>query len=229
MKDIYNKIISKLEKGDSNSPFLFVWQNLEILNSKVFTLANDLLNKYNIPNINLFVLNDIEPNIKLAEIKHFLKPNQTIPNYKFQIFIIENFSRMTTASSNSCLKFFEEPWIHNIIFITNKWESGILDTILSRVDKIYIWWINIWIKDEFLYLLIEKSQIWNNEIISYFFRNKLEKEEYIRFLKNIIIYSKEKLCFIEYLEELNSDIEAILKNNANARAIVDKWILRLMD
>jgi hypothetical protein len=34
------------------------------------------------------------------------------------------------------LKFFEEPDITNIIFLTNASESGILDTILSRVQII---------------------------------------------------------------------------------------------
>jgi len=34
------------------------------------------------------------------------------------------------------LKFFEEPDVTNIIFLTNTSESGILDTILSRVQTI---------------------------------------------------------------------------------------------
>jgi len=32
------------------------------------------------------------------------------------------------------LKFFEEPDVTNVIFVTNISESGILDTILSRVQ-----------------------------------------------------------------------------------------------
>jgi len=41
---------------------------------------------------------------------------------------------MTTQAANACLKFFEEPGEGNIIFLTSASESGILDTILSRVQ-----------------------------------------------------------------------------------------------
>jgi hypothetical protein len=43
---------------------------------------------------------------------------------------------MTLQASNSLLKFFEEPGKQNIIFLSAKSESGILDTILSRVQTV---------------------------------------------------------------------------------------------
>jgi hypothetical protein len=67
----------------------------------------------------------------------------------------------------------------------------------------------------------------NPEILSYYFRNKLEKQDYINFLENLIIYSKENLVFINYLTEIDEDINAIKQNNVNAKYIVDKWLLRL--
>jgi hypothetical protein len=67
----------------------------------------------------------------------------------------------------------------------------------------------------------------NSEILSYFFRNKIEKEDYIKFLENLILYSKENLVFIDYLAEIDDDINAIKQNNVNAKYVVDKWLLRI--
>jgi len=55
------------------------------------------------------------------------------------------------------------------------------------------------------------------EILSYFFRNKLEKEDYIRFLENLVLYAKENLIFIDFLDEINDDLNMIATNNVNAK------------
>ncbi len=135
---------------------------------------------------------------------------------------------MTLWAANSCLKLLEEPGKTNIIFLSDTSESMILDTILSRVQIQKIWWQSISKKDDF-YLSIISSYIKEKspEVLSYFFRNKLEKEDYIRFLDNLIIYSKENLVFIDYLEEINDDINMIYTNNVNAKWVVDKWLLRI--
>jgi len=57
----------------------------------------------------------------------------------------------------------------------------------------------------------------SSEILSYFFRNKLEKEEYTKFLENLVIYAKENMMFIDFLEELNDDVNMINTNNVNAK------------
>jgi hypothetical protein len=67
----------------------------------------------------------------------------------------------------------------------------------------------------------------DSEILSYYFRNKLEKDDYINFLENLIIYSKENLVFIDFLTEIDDDINAIKQNNVNAKYVVDKWLLRI--
>ncbi|MDP3380838.1 MAG: hypothetical protein Q8S84_04915 [bacterium] len=67
----------------------------------------------------------------------------------------------------------------------------------------------------------------NTEIISYYYRNKLEKQDYIIFLENLIIYSKENLVLINFLNEIDEDINTIKQNNVNAKYIVDKWLLRI--
>ncbi|MDF1682503.1 MAG: hypothetical protein P1U46_01805 [Patescibacteria group bacterium] len=41
--------------------------------------------------------------------KSFVEFKDSKPPYRFQIFLIENISRLTETSSNSLLKLFEEP------------------------------------------------------------------------------------------------------------------------
>lgn len=226
--EIKQNIINQINKGDQKAPFLFLAKNLEILNSQISNLALDLLKEYWIPSVYLYTFQDNWEKIKIKEIKEFIEYSNSKSPYKFQIFLIENVSRLTISASNSLLKFFEEPDVTNLIFLTNKSESWILDTILSRVQNFDLWWQSAIKKDNFIFSMIENYiNKKNNELISYYFRNKLEKEEYINFLENLIIYSKEKLVFINFLEEIDEDINSIKQNNVNAKYIVDKWLLKL--
>ena len=230
---ILNKIISKIKTGEEISPVLFSGKNPELLNQQVKNIALSLFSEFDVPNINLFTLNDDWETIKILEIKKFLELANTTTPYAFQIFFIENISRMTLPATNSCLKFFEEPGKKNIIFLTNSWEAGVLDTILSRVQFVDLWWASVESKDEFFYSMIDSYIKGWVDLISYFFRNKLEKAEYIRFLNTIILYSKDNLhsCHsvldTESLGELEYDINAVAKNNVNSRWVIDKWILKL--
>jgi len=227
-KNILENIIWQVNKGDKKSPFLFLGKNPDLLNSDVKNLWLELLKHFNIPSSYLYTFEDNGEKIKIKDISKFIELSNSKPPYKFQIFLIENISRFTIPAWNSLLKFFEEPDVTNIIFLTNNSESWILDTILSRVQTFDLWWITKIKKDEFLYSLI-KNYInkKDTEILSYYFRNKLEKEEYISLLENLIIYSKENLVFINYLTEINEDINAIKQNNVVAKYIVDKWLLKL--
>ena len=231
MKEIKEKILDKIKMGQEISPFLFMWQNLELVNNKIETLANELLEFFNIPKVNLMKLEDSWEKIKISEIKNFMKISDSTTPYKIQIFLIENFSRITIQWSNSCLKKFEEPWIQNIYFITNNSESGILETILSRVQTINLWLQKQNIKSEFHNNLLNESIKKGNSknLISYFFKSKIEKEEYILFLNTLIDYSKNNLIFINYLEEIFDDLSMIQSNNLLAKITVDKWILRIIN
>jgi len=222
------EIIKKIEKGEEISPFLFIWQNTELLNSKIKENIFELFEYFEVPKVNLIKLEDNWENIKIAEVKEFMKKRELWTPYKFQIFFIENVSRLTLQSANSCLKFFEEPWIQNIIFMTNSWENWILETILSRVQVINMWMAKTLDKNEFFFNLLDNYlEKRNSEIFSYFFRNKLEKEELIDFLKNLILYAKKNFVFLDLIEEIDEDINLIIKNNVNARWIVDKYLLKI--
>lgn len=227
-KNIIDNIIWQVNKGDKKSPFLFLGKNSEILNSEIKNLWLEILKHFEIPKIYLYILEDNWEKIKLKDVKEFIYPSMSKPPYKFQIFIIENISRFTPWSANSMLKLFEEPDVTNLIFLTNSSESWVLDTILSRVQIINLWGQSTIKKNNFLYNLIRNYvRNKNTEVLSYFYRNKIEKEEYINFLENLVIYAKENLVLIDFLTEIDDDINAIKQNNVNAKYVIDKWLLRI--
>jgi hypothetical protein len=96
------------------------------------------------------------------------------------------------------------------------------------VQIINMWWEQSIKKDNFYTELIHNFVKEKNlELFDYFFRNKLEKEDYIKFLETLILYAKENLMFISMLEEIDDDMNAIKQNNVNPKYIVDKWLLSI--
>ena len=110
MKDKYKKsIISQIEKGGEVSPFLFLSSNTEILDADIHALALELLSSHNISKTQLFTLSDDGESIKIKDMKNFLSTSHKKASFRFQIFLIQNISRMTLKASNAALKFLEEP------------------------------------------------------------------------------------------------------------------------
>ena len=230
LNNIENKILKKIELGESLSPFLFVSENIELLNSKIYSFALELLEKLSIPKVNIFVLKDNWESIKISQIKEFLSKMNVSNPYWIQIFIIENISRFTLQAANSSLKQFEEPWKQNLIFLSNSWESQVLDTILSRVQVVDLW-LKLQKNDNNFYIDMLKWYLFENNLnlLSYFYKNRLEKQEYINFLYVIInlIKTWELSLDNDLMDDLLDDIELISKNNVLPRGIIDKWILIL--
>lgn len=217
-----------IKKGDRLSPFLFFGKNPEILTPQVEKIARELLELYKIPKSYLFTFPDNGEKIKIKDIQEFIKISHSHSGFPFQIFFIPNISRLTISSSNSLLKFLEESPKHNIILLSNNWENGVLDTVLSRCQTIDLWGTNISKKSAFFQdLLVWVSHWKKDEIVSYFFRNTLEKEEYIEFLYNIIYFWEENNAYQDILKEVFEDIHAIQSNNVIAKNIVYKWLLIL--
>jgi hypothetical protein len=53
---IINKIIEKIKKGEEISPFLFIGQNMDLLNSKVEETIFELFSEFKVPKVNLLKL-----------------------------------------------------------------------------------------------------------------------------------------------------------------------------
>jgi len=138
IKETQNKINLAISNNKEIAPFLFLSDNLVKANLDVYNLAQDLFSEHKISKYNLIYLSDNWEKLKIDEARKLLnKANQKSPEW-FQIFIIVNISRLNINSGNALLKFFEEPGVGNIILLTNAWENNILDTIISRVSKVYL-------------------------------------------------------------------------------------------
>jgi DNA polymerase III delta prime subunit len=98
-----------LKKGGEISPFLLLSSNLEILHADIQAFILQLLSESHIDAQSLFHLQDLGEALKIAEVKTFLAQGNVKPRFAFQVFFIENISRMTLQAQNACLKFFEEP------------------------------------------------------------------------------------------------------------------------
>lgn len=120
---LIDSIKRQIEKGGEISPFLFLSTNMEILDAEVGSIALALLDDYDISHTQLFSLRDDGESIKIKDMKIFLEKAHRKSSFRFQIFFIENISRMTLKSANAALKFLEEPGEGNIVFLTNNSEA----------------------------------------------------------------------------------------------------------
>lgn len=227
-EELTNFIKNKIEKNSIFQPMLVCW-NLLSIDILVWEILIEIMDFYWVDKNNLFVLKDNNESLKISDVKFFISKSNIKSNYKFQIFLIENVQRLTLESSNSLLKFLEEPWLWNIVILTSKSESMILDTILSRVVQIDINWeenINnsIFFKD-MISSFFEKNDI---SIYWYFFDDKkIEKGDYLNFLETLFIYLKDNSLRIDLLEEIEKSINCIIKNNSIPKYEIDKILLLL--
>lgn len=233
----FDIIEHQIQRGEEISPFLFLDTNLELLHGNLESYARELLKKNTIDSQSLFHLRDTGEALKIAELKQFLANGDIRPRFAFQIFFIENISRMTLQAQNACLKFFEEPWKWNIIILTNASESGVLETILSRVQVPNLSNPDLiqssphrknQAANSFYQDMIVSHISWSSdELVRYFFSGKYEKEEYIKFLYALIDFIAGSWTHINLLDEIHEDIWGILKNNLQGKYLVDKYIMKL--
>lgn len=216
-----------MQKGEV-SPFLFLSENLELLHANILAYLEGLRIEQGVDAQSIFHLSDSGESLKIAELKQFIAHGDVRPRFAFQVFVIENISRMTHQAQNACLKFFEEPWEGNIIILTDTSESWVLETILSRVQIIRTADVKQSENLEFYTSMIRShTQQTSDELVRYFFSGKYEKEEYMKFLYALIEYIQQTGTYIHLLDEIHEDISWILKNNLQGRYIVDKYIMNL--
>jgi len=226
--EVFKNIEIQIERGSEISPFLFLSPNLELLHWELVIYLQGLLSEHKIDNQSLFSLSDTSQALKIEEVKKFLSAWEVKARFSFQIFLIENISRMTTQAQNACLKFFEEPWKGNVIILTASWESWILETILSRVQIITLTAGTSSRVSEFYYDMISSYILQqSDELIRYMFSAKLEKEDYISFLVSLVEYISKTGTYTWLLDEIHEDINGIISNNLQGKYITDKYIMKL--
>ena len=227
-KSIAQKISKSIEKGEHISPFLFLWSNLKAVSQEIDEVVNELQDLYHFPNSYVYRLNDNGESIKIAETRVWFKRTHVSLDYPVQIFIIEKIGRLGIAASNSLLKVLEEPGAGNVIFLTNSSESWVLDTVLSRIQKVSY---NFEEKEHFTEYLegLISDYVGNKsvEILGYFFWKQFEKQDGALFLYAIIELNKKTWKYSSFLPEIQWDLDALANNNINSKFVVDKYLLLL--
>jgi len=227
------KIKQSIKAGDEIAPVLFVWNDLWKVHFEINEIITELFSEFNVDKNSIYSLNDDWSNIKIEEIKNLLSKSFIWTSFKFQIFYIENISRLTIKASNALLKFLEEPWKWNIVFLSNLWENNILDTIISRVQIINIDSVNKNIKNLVYYELINDYLLKDDiRIFSYFYNEKLENNDYKNFLINLLYFIKENKSSLSYdiinlIDEITESINLIESNNLLWKYQVDRILLKI--
>jgi len=199
------------------------------MHHEIYSFILEILRENEMDKQSLFHLVDTWESLKIDEMKRFMTQWDVKPRFAFQVFFIENISRMTLQTQNACLKFFEEPWAWNIIFLSNASESGVIDTILSRVQKreLKLGWHSQ--ENSFYSSIFEWLIVWESlECITYFFSAKLEKNEYLIALKTLMqVLMSSGWKYIKILSKLEKDINGVEKNNLSPKYILDSYIVLL--
>lgn len=229
--EIYEKYF---DKNKILHAYLFIVDDydlaLEFLIKLALKINDEEINEKNIENVKLsnnFDINIIDTdknNISKENIVSIEKKYSTKSlNNKKRIYIINEAYKMNRSSSNTLLKFLEEPEEDIISFIIVKNKNMLLDTILSRCIKINLNLLKekydlndkfikfIKLNKKYFYLNIEKEYA-NKENLIYAIEKTFEFYNYQTKL------NLEQIKFIEILFDINN----MLKNNINYKTIIDK-------
>ena len=125
-----------------------------------------------------------------------------------RIYIINNFEYLNNSSQNALLKILEEPPFYVTIILTSKTLNGLLDTIKSRCQKIY------------LAEKIENRKIGKDNILSEVIDDKI-KDDILNILENSNIMKKSQyyskysdIITKENIEEILNILENIIYENS---------------
>ncbi len=214
--------------------YLFVVDSYELAKEFLIMLSlkinDEIINEQNIKNVknandfDITLIDTDKNNITKENIINIEKKYSTksLMNKK-RIYIINEAYKLNRSSSNTLLKFLEEPEENIISFLVVKNKNMLLDTIVSRCIIINI-------------NLLEKNTETNTSFIDYFKKNKnnfylnIEKE----YLSREILFSNIEETFKTYDNKTNLNMEEIkfieilfdiyllLKTNVNYKTIIDK-------
>ena len=224
---MFEKVQTQLKMGSNITPIFFLYNDeVDIFYNKFQKELDVMCSKFWVDMYDVHILsrNDIYSH-KIDSVKSFILKSSESPRNKFQVFVFEDFWRLTIQSQNACLKFLEEPWKTNIIFITGSSLSHILETILSRVHIQIVGTYTPYVENIFFSDLIHQAISGNKEqLIRHFFSQKIEKDEFLDFLKTLLYVIVNTRTYIHIYQDLYDDIQGIEKNNFIARNIADKYI-----
>ncbi|MDD2516148.1 MAG: hypothetical protein PHO80_03415 [Candidatus Gracilibacteria bacterium] len=227
MKSDLQNLLNNFQSGKNIPPLLLsnddIIEAINFLKETSLTTLDDLKSEY-IQDLRVFNTDDRIFKKELAE--KIIEQVSIKSSGDFNVFVILEIDKFNKESGNMLLKTFEDIPDRTIFLFTSNSEEDVLDTIKSRIIKIS--------SDKRDFFLDEniKSKIdaffdgKKLELLSYLYKEKLERDEYL----NILVYLKEKIkegkiTKIESIDEIIRGISNIYNSNANPRNIVDKVFL----
>lgn len=227
--NIFQICREKIESWQSFQPLLFTSSNLWGLHIEIAGIMEQLFQHFWVDNHNLYRLSDDRESIKIDTIRPFIAKSYIRSNDRFQIFLIENISRFTLQSANACLKFFEEPGMGNIIFLTNSSTSWVLETILSRVENVALQSEKNIENDMFFAQLIQDFfEKKNNQLYTYFyFDKKREIQDYQKFFVSLLFFAQKYQLGDEILDEIEKNMNFLENTSIIPKYLLDKTLLLL--
>ncbi len=126
------------EKGSGlKETAIYLAQKLLCLNDNACGICENCKRVLNSTHSNVIVIEPIQNTIRKDQINSLIREgNMTSINDKNRIFIISGAEKMNRASSNTLLKFLEEPAPNNYLILLTSNANMLLETIVSRTQLI---------------------------------------------------------------------------------------------
>jgi DNA polymerase III gamma/tau subunit len=80
-----------------------------LLQAYLYEVIEKLFLTYGVDKHHIHILRDDGESIKTETVRRFIQQSHLRSSDRFQIFVVENISRLTLSSGNASLKFLEEP------------------------------------------------------------------------------------------------------------------------
>lgn len=227
-KELSSTIHDGIQRGEQISPLLFLSNDTIGITMELSQFLSELQETLQLPQTCIYKLEDDGESLKIAALRELVTKSHMGSHYAAQVFVIENISRLTLAWANSLLKFLEEPWVWNIVILTNTSQSWVLDTILSRVRSIFLQDQKRVQYDEevitMLEIYIEKK---DPKILSHYFQKQSTKQDGLTFLYSLLEYTQRTPWSITLWEDIHDDINTLWNNSLNAKYLIDRYLVQL--
>jgi len=220
-----NLILKNYHENKLSHAFLVDTNSLEETLKEIKKIIAEILS--DIPNVknliekgNLLNLKIIYPDgqfIKKEQILNLKNDFKTIPIYsKYNIYIIMEAEKLNSSSSNTLLKFLEEPEDNILAFLITNNKQSILETIISRCQYY----------NHFIKIDLEEKQYFNilSDFLEMVHKDKNKALLYAKRKLNDEINDKNK-CTIFFQEILSYYNDILIKQQINKGFIISQIAL----
>ena len=222
-------LIARFIQGESIPPIILddrgIIETINTIRSTNFTRLDELRNEY-VDGVFVFTPEDGE-SVKIEQTRDIIEQASMRSSGEYNIFVIESIDTLTLQAANSLLKLFEDiPPRLLFLLSSSSTPEKMLETIASRVIFISAN-TREYPLDPTLGSLLDQFFTGDRMgLMSYLYREKLEKESYLSLLialqKRVV---SGDITDPEVIQKIEDGIITINTTNANPRWVVDDVLL----